>query len=192
MLKTATFDHAYKPFINPTQDFIDKIKELFTHFPVTNIYQFGATIFQAPGTGLICVIRAFDVFYPIIMSPHLDWMDNRMIILLNDSEKKKAWYTIFKRPVKGTMLIDNEVLTNTQKQELLDMESKGLNYFIDRSGYTPLFNQDGNQIFLHIDEMTSLLKLSHNCPAATINHWIVDLKAKEYYALSSLSKHYLR
>ncbi len=192
MLRTAEPDREYLSYYNPIGPFVDTIRQFLNEFPVASIYQLAAIIFNVPNVGLVCSVRAFGVFYPIIMSSRLDYMDNRVVMLLNDSQHCKSWYTLFKRPMKGTVIVDENTLTNDQKIELAEMQVTKSNHFQDDEGRSPVFDKERKQIASHTDEMVSLYNLIHTCPAAKINTWQINAKANQYYMLSKKSNSYFK
>lgn len=173
MLDANEFDRALQPFFNPT-NLPDSIDRAIDQYPGLHQSHCFVILMNVPGRGLVSMVKVFSVYYAFILSERTDYFDNRMLVILNNSEQQRFGCSILKKASGFTLGLTEEISVG---------EHESQNPFVEENGLVPLFNMAGQKVMEHIEQL---------CVYGFANQRPDLLTTMESIKVSLTDGHYLR
>lgn len=146
MLETGILDRSYKEYLNPNLLFLE---ELLNDSAINNFHCVIA-IGNVETIGLIASIRIFDMKYSLILSKKDDYIDDRIILFLNDSLKRSIYQSIIKNISTFELFFNNNSLSVNHWAEIETYRHIVSEIFLNEKKEVPLYNKEGERIAEHI------------------------------------------
>lgn len=176
ILKTGKIDVKYKEYINPKilplEDLINKLNKDLT----INQFHCAVVISNIKNIGLIAVVKIFDMTYSLILSNKYDYIDDRIILFLNDSTKESLVCSILKRISTFKLEFNTSSFTNNHWLEIDTNNLKEGMLFMDNEKQVPVYNEKSQMIVPHISILQDLGKWNTDYGSlATIKNYHLQL-----------------
>lgn len=154
MLCTNEFQLDFRQFFNPGNEVSTQIGMVLNKYAVLEHFHCYAVIMNLPGYGLVCMIKVFDIYYPIILSQKMDYLDARLLVLANNSEKKIFGCAILKSIQKFQFAFDIDSMTPAHFKELEGDANAQSAIFRNEMGLIAIYNKNGITLLSDIESLT--------------------------------------
>lgn len=151
MLKDCSIDKSLVEFINPPITLKQKIhSELNRYSAISNSVCF-TCILNVSGYGLVAAIKFFGIFYCFILSKSEKYIDERLLVLLNDPFREKCYPFFIKRPAEYAFTFESNEFSERHLEELRACANDAKKAFLNEEGLIPLYNKEAKVIGAHVD-----------------------------------------
>lgn len=158
MLETGKINLGYKEYINPQTLPLEKLFNELNKESAINSFHCAIVISNIETIGLTAVIKIFDMVYCLILSKKENYLDNRILILLNDSINEEFVCSILKKISTFQLHFNTISFTINHWQEIDLNKHQEEKLFMVEGDQIPVFNPNGERIVENISSLRSLGK----------------------------------
>lgn len=181
MLRSATFDESYIKTINPLPESVNEFSEVLQRINGLDSFSCFVALYVHPKYGLICSLRVFGASYHLILSPQTTYLDDRVLIGVNDSLNKKFYSIIVKRAAKFNILLEGSEFSEEHLKELNENTNLHQELFYDGDQKISLYNAVGEVILPNIEILTTVpLELSEKFLLARMQQITIPFESEVY------------
>lgn len=181
MLKVVTFDREYLEFLNPSPEKYTEFTEVLNRINGLDTFSCYVALYQDLKYGLICSLRIFGASYHLILSPKTNYLDDRVLIAVNDSLNKKFYSIIVKRPKKFNISLEGSLFS---KEHMEELGSNGQNHqelFYDGDQKIGLYIDNGELLLPNLEILTTVpLLLSEHALLARMDQISIPFESEVY------------
>jgi hypothetical protein len=142
MLHSQVIESEHKSYFNPEPEQGALIEALIQNCdPIHKVHCF-VVIMNMEGVGLVCIVKVFQIYYPLVLSRRTDYIDNRALVFLNNCVRKIFACTILK---------SSSAFRFGTSREISEEDALCSNPFTQQNGLTPLYDKNKNRILDHVD-----------------------------------------
>lgn len=150
MLKSGKINKEYQHHINPQKLVInDLIDKLNSYSAIAN-YHCAVILSNLESIGLIAIVKVFDMVYCLILSKKNIYLDDRIILLLNDSINEAVVCSIIKKISTFQVHFNTSSFTSEHWKDIDDNRNEEEKLFTNENGNIPVFNDKKEMIVTHL------------------------------------------
>jgi hypothetical protein len=174
MLEIGKINREYKEYINPPTFPLEEIISKLNKDSAINSFHCAVVISNIETMGLTAIIKIFDMVHCLILSKESIYLDNRVILFLNDSIQETLICSILKHISTFQLEFNTNSFTDNHWLELKQNEPNVGKLFMDAREQIPVYNEKKEMILQHLSPLQSL------------GNWNTD-----YGSLSTIAKYNL-
>jgi hypothetical protein len=152
MLQVGELNRELKEYINPDHSLTREVATVLNKHPLLVGFHCLAALLNVEGKGLVAGVKIFDMFYCFILSTKENYIDDRVLLVLNDSIKERNYSFFIKQSVKFDLTLESEMI-ESQIAELTQRAGDAQKLFTGTGGLTALYDTNGNVVMEHVDHL---------------------------------------